>query len=48
LFENEQYLTGLGVTITAVVLCATLVYELVGPSITKIALVKANEIQVEK
>ena len=48
LFENEQYLTGLGVTITAVVLCATLVYELFGPSITKIALVKANEIQVEK
>jgi Kef-type K+ transport system membrane component KefB len=30
--------------VTAVVLCATLVYELVGPLITKIALTKAGEI----
>lgn len=32
-------------TIQAVVLCATLIYELVGPAITKTALVKAGEIQ---
>ena len=30
--------------ITAVVLCATLIYELVGPVITKISLKKAKEI----
>ncbi|MGI6201694.1 MAG: cation:proton antiporter [Christensenellales bacterium] len=35
-----------GVQIRAVVLCATLVYELVGPVLTKIALVKAGEIQL--
>lgn len=45
LFENEAYLTNIGLTVTAVVLCATLVYELVGPAITKLALVKANEIE---
>ncbi len=33
--------------ITTVVLCATLIYELVGPVITKIALVKAGEISPE-
>ena len=48
LFENEAYLTNIGLTVTAVVLCATLVYELVGPAITKLALVKANEIQEDK
>jgi len=37
-----------GTAIQAVVLCATLVYELVGPMLTRIALVKAGEIQVEK
>ena len=31
--------------VTAVVLCATLIYELFGPVITKIALKKAGEIQ---
>ncbi len=31
--------------VTAVVLCATLIYELVGPVITKIALTKAGEIE---
>lgn len=31
--------------VTAVVLCATLIYELVGPLITKIALTKAGEIE---
>ena len=45
---NNSYLEGLAGTITAVVLCATLVYELVGPFITKLALTKANEIVVEK
>ncbi len=34
-----------GEQITAVVLCATLVYELVGPLITKVALTKAGEIE---
>lgn len=34
--------------ISTVVLCATLVYELVGPVITKIALMKAGEITIEK
>ena len=34
--------------ITTVVLCATLIYELVGPLITKWALTKAGEIQPEK
>ena len=43
-----QYLSNLGVTITAVVLCATMIYELFGPVITKIALTKAGEIQKEK
>jgi Kef-type K+ transport system membrane component KefB len=34
----------LGQAIRAVILCATLIYELVGPAITKIALEKAGEI----
>ncbi len=37
-----------GATIRAVVLCATLIYELTGPLITKFALVKAGEIRSEK
>ncbi len=37
-------LPGFGQTIRAVVLCATLIYELTGPTITKIALKKAGEI----
>lgn len=45
LFTKADYLYGLGGTITAVVLCATLVYELFGPVITKIALTKAGEIK---
>lgn len=40
-----NYLLNMASTITAVVLCATLFYELVGPVITKIALTKAGEIQ---
>lgn len=45
---GANYLNGMAGTITAVVLCATLVYELVGPVITKIALTKAGEIKTEK
>lgn len=37
-----------GDMILAVVLCATLIYELVGPFITKLALQKAGEIKIEK
>lgn len=48
LFAGYDYLYGIAGTITAVVLCATLVYELVGPVITKIALTKAGEIKVQK
>lgn len=48
LFAGKEYLYGLAATITAVVLCATLVYELIGPIITKIALTKAGEIVKEE
>jgi Kef-type K+ transport system membrane component KefB len=41
--ELPQY----GSSIQAVVLCATMVYELVGPILTKISLIKAGEITVE-
>jgi Kef-type K+ transport system membrane component KefB len=44
-FKGVEYLNSLGVTITAVVLCATLVYELFGPLVTKMALRKAGEIK---
>ncbi len=47
LFTGGAYLQNIAGTITAVVLCATLVYELVGPLITKVALTKANEIQIK-
>ena len=36
-----------GASIQAVILCATLIYELVGPVITKYSLIKAGEIAVE-
>jgi Kef-type K+ transport system membrane component KefB len=42
----SQTLPEYGQTIRAVVLCATLIYELVGPGITKIGLEKAGEISV--
>lgn len=45
--DGANYLNGLASTITAVVLCATLIYELFGPIITKVALVKAGEIKKE-
>ncbi|PWM46820.1 MAG: cation/H(+) antiporter [Clostridiales bacterium] len=35
-------------TIRAVILCGTMIYEIFGPVITKISLVKAGEIKVEK
>ena len=41
--ELPQY----GASIQAVILCATLIYELVGPVITKYSLIKAGEIEVE-
>lgn len=47
LFTGAAYLQNIAGTITAVVLCATLVYELVGPFVTKVALTKANEIQTK-
>ena len=34
-----------GAQIRAVILCATLIYELIGPAITKISLTKAGEIK---
>ncbi len=37
-----------GSSIQAVILCATLIYELVGPIVTKFSLIKAGEIEVEK
>lgn len=42
---NTLGYTDLGNKIRAVVLCATLVYELVGPLLTKLVLTKAGEIQ---
>lgn len=36
-----------GSSIQAVILCATLIYELVGPIVTKLSLIKAGEIEVE-
>ena len=44
---DKTYLYSIASTITAVVLCATLIYELVGPVLTKIALTKAGEIESE-
>lgn len=40
-----QKLPTYGPTIRAVILCGTLVYELIGPALTKVALKKAGEIQ---
>jgi Kef-type K+ transport system membrane component KefB len=37
-----------GSSIQAVILCATLIYELVGPVLTKVSLIKAGEIQIEE
>ncbi|MCQ2387670.1 MAG: cation:proton antiporter [Clostridia bacterium] len=45
--SGAQYLTEIGTTITAVVLCATLIYELFGPVVTKVSLLKAGEILPE-
>jgi len=42
--ELPQY----GSSIQAVILCATLIYELVGPILTKASLVKAGEIKIDR
>lgn len=47
-FAGSEYLINISSTITAVVLCATLVYELIGPILTKLALTKAGEIATNK
>lgn len=39
---------GYGKTIRTVILCSTLIYELIGPVLTKIALKKAGEIKAEQ
>ena len=36
-----------GASIQAVILCATLIYELIGPVITKYSLIRAGEIEIE-
>ena len=45
---NTRELTSVSSSIVTVTLCATLVYELIGPLLTKWALVKAGEITIEK
>ena len=44
---KDMGMSDIGVRIRAVVLCATLVYELVGPLLTKMVLQRAGEIQKE-
>ncbi len=46
--KNTPELGGIADAIVTVTLCATLVYELVGPLITKWALEKAGEIKIER
>lgn len=46
--KNTAELSGIADAIVTVTLCATLVYELVGPLITKWALERAGEIKTEK
>ena len=45
---NTPELASVSSSIVTVTLCATLVYELIGPLLTKWALVKAGEITIEK
>lgn len=40
----SQSIPAYGQTIRAVILCGTLIYELIGPAVTKISLQKAGEI----
>lgn len=42
---SEPKLAGLASQVVTVILCATLIYELIGPILTKIALTKAGEIE---
>ncbi|MDD4002958.1 MAG: cation:proton antiporter, partial [Clostridia bacterium] len=44
----EQAFPAIGGSIRAVVLCATLIYEIIGPVMSKYALVKSGDITVEK
>jgi Kef-type K+ transport system membrane component KefB len=44
----EQAYPAIGGSIKAVILCATLIYEIIGPAVSKYALVKAGDITVEK
>jgi len=37
-----------GATIRAIILCGTLIYEIIGPAVSKFSLVRAGEIQLEK
>jgi len=41
----SQKIPAYGQTIRAVVLCATMIYELIGPAVTKVGLLKAGEIK---
>ncbi|MDO4484605.1 MAG: cation:proton antiporter, partial [Clostridia bacterium] len=45
---SQTALPEYGSVINAVILSGTLIYELLGPVITKIALTKAGEIRAEK
>lgn len=48
LIAEQAEFSAFSQTIVTIVLCATLIYELIGPIITKIALIKAGEIHVIK
>ena len=41
----SQSIPAYGQTIRAVVLCGTMIYELIGPAVTKLGLMKAGEIK---
>lgn len=44
----QQVYPAAGASIRAVILCATLIYEIIGPMLSKISLEKAGEITIEK
>lgn len=46
-FSGNPLTTGIAISVVTIVLSATLIYELFGPVITKIALTKSGEIAVE-
>ena len=47
-FVAQTVVPEFAATIRAVILCGTLIYELIGPMIVKISLTKAGEITPEK